>query len=522
MFKGLGGWIKEQLGFGLHPDELKQDGDREGILERWSRLRSWVTEEEEPKLYSWVLTHADSSVRGRTWIVEVGLKNESSFLRLSCVVKTEEISTLVDDPVTASQPRLVRYVMNNIRDSKDADFASTLPGLQCERVGEGRESYESLKVEVERPEREHAIVLVSPSRDGDYLVDPVRLQERLIGLAQVVKIAPAFNSYDMAMVLGEQRSAWSGAINILYAPTRSGFVHCDLLRSHGLEELGDGNDRISFLLASVTDSTNSRRIRTHIRPDGVRQLAQRRKMQRALDSRETMTAAQLKQALADGAKAVNELNESLAEKDREILESIARVFDREGQLEEAKQLAASQNHKIEMLKQQLTAAGSNRDDDVDVDHLVRLICQTSAPSPLQCLEAMEKIYSSRCVILPSATASAKKMSKFGQGRPLFDLLKRLVTEYRDKLKDGGDASARHVFGKNEYAAKESESVESSPKLRKMRTFNYLETPVEMFKHLKLGIDDDTRKTIRVHFHWDSERALIVIGYCGEHLPISSR
>ena len=45
--------------------------------------------------------------------------------------------------------------------------------------------------------------------------------------------------------------------------------------------------------------------------------------------------------------------------------------------------------------------------------------------------------------------------------------------------------------------------------------------MEMFRHLKIGVDDDPTRTIRVHFHWDGDRQKIVIGYYGEHLPVSS-
>ena len=30
ILKAIGGWLKEQLGFGLHPDRLKQDGEYSG------------------------------------------------------------------------------------------------------------------------------------------------------------------------------------------------------------------------------------------------------------------------------------------------------------------------------------------------------------------------------------------------------------------------------------------------------------------------------------------------------------
>ena len=88
--------------------------------------------------------------------------------------------------------------------------------------------------------------------------------------------------------------------------------------------------------------------------------------------------------------------------------------------------------------------------------------------------------------------------------------------------EGGDNQARTVFGKSEYAAKESETVMGSKAMRRERTFEYEGEQVEMFRHLKIGVDDDATRTIRVHFHWDSDREKIVIGYCGEHLSVSGR
>ena len=66
VFKGIGAWLKEQLGFGLHPDRMKQDGEFDGTRRGvHSRLRIRTTTEEEPELYSWVLKFPDNAVRGR-------------------------------------------------------------------------------------------------------------------------------------------------------------------------------------------------------------------------------------------------------------------------------------------------------------------------------------------------------------------------------------------------------------------------------------------------------------------------
>lgn len=42
--------------------------------------------------------------------------------------------------------------------------------------------------------------------------------------------------------------------------------------------------------------------------------------------------------------------------------------------------------------------------------------------------------------------------------------------------------------------------------------------VDISRHIKLGRAFDPRYTLRLHFHWDAERAKIVVHHAGEHLP----
>jgi hypothetical protein len=51
----------------------------------------------------------------------------------------------------------------------------------------------------------------------------------------------------------------------------------------------------------------------------------------------------------------------------------------------------------------------------------------------------------------------------------------------------------------------SETVMANQTMRRLRTFAYEGEQVEMFRHLKIGIEAYVAKTIRVHFHWNSER-----------------
>jgi hypothetical protein len=110
VFKAIGGWLKKQIGFGLHSDQLSQEGEIAGYrgdMQSW--LRIYATSEEEPQLYAWVLNRADETARGRQWVTEVGVKIHRGIIEMSCIVRTDEHSTLVEGPAIASQPRVVRY-----------------------------------------------------------------------------------------------------------------------------------------------------------------------------------------------------------------------------------------------------------------------------------------------------------------------------------------------------------------------------------------------------------------------------
>ena len=139
VFRAIGGWLKEQLGFGLHPELLLSSGVHRGQRgELRSQLQIFSCYDGEPALCAWVLKHGDAAVRGRRWTVEVGVKKSAGTLEVSCVVKTDEGSTLVSAPVSASQPRVIQYIVNNVADAKEVAFTKAVPGEVLRTVGEDR------------------------------------------------------------------------------------------------------------------------------------------------------------------------------------------------------------------------------------------------------------------------------------------------------------------------------------------------------------------------------------------------
>ena len=523
-FQAVGGWLKEQLGYGLTPTKLRRRGEfngNRGDAQSW--LRIYGTSEEIPELYAWTLKVTDPKVSGRQWISELGVCVSDDIVEMSCVIRTDEVSTLVVQPASASQPRVIRYLMDNVKESGKAHFAPSVPGIKLKTVGKDKNTYRALAADVEHESRNYSIVLISPDTDGRYLVDPGGLQKKVFGLAQVVRVSPEYNSYDMEDILGQRWSAWDGAVNVIQTRARTGFIRGRVLRSPEIEEMGPSQaDRVAHILANVTAQTNVPRLRKRIRPESVAQLSLRRHMQE-LHARATKmgTAAFLEQLekltaeVQKGDELITDLDSysNDLETEKELLSS---------ELEEAREALRTKEYENQGLKHRLDHAGERRDKEEDLDYLLQLVCQDAEPSVVDCLRLIETVYGDRCVILESARESASKMNRFSRGRYLLDRLIRLVTVYKGELVRGGDAWAKHVFGPSEFAATESETITSNKTMVRARTFEYNGQQVPMFRHLKIGVADDQSKTIRVHFHWDSDREKIVIGYCGPHLPISSR
>lgn len=122
-------------------------------------------------------------------------------------------------------------------------------------------------------------------------------------------------------------------------------------------------------------------------------------------------------------------------------------------------------------------------------------------------------------VLPSARSSARKSAVFRHGRKLLELLLDLGDGYAQTLRSGQpDAVARAVLG-DAYRAQESEVSLSSKDCRQARTFLIGDKPVLMKQHLAIGVTNSITETIRVHFAWIDGR--IVIGHCGEHLPLNA-
>lgn len=505
-FSALCGWLKKKTGSSFKTTDLLGSN-------KFNYENVWVTTEtanyEEPHLFAITVRHPDEKVRGRQWVVEVGIRTAGEDTSVSVVLKTDEMSSLVNSDVFTTRPLLVKYIVEN------AKLAADTPGISYRKIGNELDDYRALLFDIERLDRDYPIVLVSPNQNGEYGIDVQRLQEQLTGLAQVVKISSECNSYDMVEILSQRFSAWSGAINVIYTPYKNGHVRNKLLKSSFLEErFNTKKDIVSFLLSTVTHNTNIPKIRKQIRSEGVKAKSLKERFLVRINNKEAATSEDIEEML-----------EIAVSQEAQFKEDIERIELEKLQVEEEKdnleRELSTARWSIESLKSQLQEAGRNT-VSFDSHELLLAACRIDEPTPEECINIIKNALDDNVVFLESAVDSARASTKFKRGRVLLDMLRKLVVEYLPLYIEGGDNKARSIFTNNQYAANESETVVNNPQLAKSREFFYKGEQVPMWQHLKVGIADNPDLTIRIHFLVDIKEKKIVIGYCGEHLPLPGR
>lgn len=517
--RAVHGWLVEQLGIKISLGDIARSNEwtsDQGKKSAW--LKSYVAATEDPEMYAWILKHADSEVSGRQWLVEIGLKRESGVVDFSCTINTDEQSVLISHAVSASRPKLIRFLLGNMKSGVDARFTPGTAGELVKSVGDGLASYRGLLSDIQRGERDYPIILISPNKEGLYLVNPQKLQESLFGLAQVVQVDPNYSSWDMEAELSRRYSAWDGAITLIKTPSRNGTCYSSYYLSNEVEGWGDKqHQRLTHLLALTTHLTNVPKLRRRIKPDGVARLQLIRKLSRQKQELHEKGGSEkgMIDLLEAGLAELTEQNLVLQEK---YVEKEIECMQLEDEKSAAEQELKAEKFKWDQLRQQLQS-GMASPALLDAGLFMDLASRADQPSPKECLDAVANAYPDRIVVLDSAYESARKHGDFDSGRRLLGMLNKLATHFVEKIREGGDDRARQCFSNSEYAATESEGTQNNKEMRKRRTFVYKENNVEMWRHLKVGVADDKRKSIRVHFEWMADEEKIVIGHCGAHLPV---
>lgn len=261
------GWVKFKTQEKFTIDMLRSGNDYKcGSI----RVSTFCATAKPPFMYAILLSHPDNDISGRFWDTEIGIsEDDDGNVKLSILLKVNDISTQVRGEVVTTRPLLVKYLLQNNL------ITNETIGLKVNRLKTTEHDLKGFKFEIFRPQRNYPVILVSHNRK----VNIKRLQEQLIGLAQVVEIPKDMDDGLMENELSRRYSAWDGAINIIYPINEADTPRNKLVLSEVIDSwYADKVNILHEILSLITHTTNGRNRKVHFSPTDVR--AKRQKDQR--------------------------------------------------------------------------------------------------------------------------------------------------------------------------------------------------------------------------------------------------
>lgn len=258
-FQLVSKWLTKSVGCEVSVNFLKSG--KEKTYKNKFVIRTYIANNLEPFMYSVLFSRPDNKVMGRQWVTEIGIKTDKKETLISILLEISDVSTQVKELPKTTKPNLVALLNSSRYLSK-----STI-GLKVSKLKNDLNEFKALDYEINRENREYSIVLVSKRKQTkDFLLDPYKIQEQLIGLAKVVIVDESINDGDLKSYIGNH-SVWDGAVRIIYP---SGFIRSKLLRSIEIRKISDDKDNIYHeLLSFITHKNNSAKKRNHFRPTDV-------------------------------------------------------------------------------------------------------------------------------------------------------------------------------------------------------------------------------------------------------------
>lgn len=507
-------WLGGKTGEWVSPALLAGDWDyrtRDGVRIISQCTANDLGADKSTFLAAVELLHPDTGgVSGRQWATEIGFsrRTESGAINCTVLLKTNEVSPrAMSRLVRVTRPRVVEHLV--------AAFATTpgTPGAQPVLLRP--ENVEQLQAMLDDRQRLAPIVFASPTEDGRSLVNPVRLQSLLAGIAHVVDVAPEFLAEGKPLVAQGKTLTQAGGVCIAFTPRKAdGHWPVQRYTQATLENLLEANrstaDEILSEIAHRTNLPNSWR---HISPERVQHARVQRHLSLAINKAKSAggDVSEYVQLLEMADTEIQDKNRKIADLEEDIGELEEDVEELKGQLYQARMEADG----LRQARENAASAKIGRSGD-NATAIAAIVSLVDREPPLEdCLTILAALYPDRLVVLESAMNSAAKSGRFRRGRQAFHLLHTLVRDYWEGLAGGGsDTSLKGLFG-NGYSAKEAETLSTAGRQR--RTFVYKGQLVLMERHLKIGVKDSLSETFRAHFEWFADEQKIVIGHCGGHL-----
>lgn len=506
----IAAWINEKTKSPFSPEQLRSDIQNIQIGNfKINSATSTAYGQEYPFYYCTKLAETDQLAEGRDWITEIGLRQDTDESDIICsiLLETNEISARVYEPFSIKQPDIVNSLIASCPPKQHT------PGLCIKLLNEGNANL--FKQEIESTDRRNPIIVTSTYNDTNYHVNPDRLRNLLIGLADIVAVPPNADIHKIKNILGpELKIGLDGSITVIF-PSRPKTPQINNFKIYDWQEMCCAYHEVfdfeHELLTYVTHNTNHDNLAFHTSLTKVRQVKLHKQLHDAINKAKQNNDAEEYIALLDS------IEEDLKSKESEISQLKDQTQKQASCIHELKQINQKLDRSLKNTSQIPASSSQEADENIHQRKTITGIIKGKL-TVNESLQLIAKHFPDRIIVLPSAYSSAKDCGKFEFKGKLLERLWDLATAYWECLANGrGDIVAHKIFGKNGYATNDSENVTTQG--QKLRTFTHNGIKIDMLKHLKIGSKFSTHQTLRVYFEWLPDEKKIIIGHCGKHLTL---
>lgn len=480
-------------------------GEWPNLFETRSNLRTDSFMGPEGGAWSVRHTHADALLnKKRFWYTDVGLTEQKDYVivsvRVSYAWNVECLSIEREEP-SPSVPKVLRYILQgNHAYSGRREFKLIEKPIPFDRVGLGK----PLTTFIQAEERRYPLIVVNGDDIGSK-TEAAKLAYDLTGKCQVAilstsddiqdefnhympeeyRVAPGFLRvyFPFGHHNNPSRHRWSRLGAEDYSNQREGIVH-GLLRHHALIERG--------AVESIQD---------------IDRLISREKLRKLVKS--------------DGA-GNSEMEEFYAlfaeiERERDNAKIEAQTWAAEVDAKQSE--INSKDEKLRSLERRIEELDS---DKITLKQQVPSLpigeMMPKLPDSLRDALDSARLFFTRLDITPDAFKSASDYSICKSIHQAWEILAGLNNQLHDMKFNKAEPDLESAFQKAtgyQLAMCESSETQKDRELMKLRNIHHNGRTYQIIPHVKYG--SSIPKVLRVHFAFDDDRELIVVGYVGPHL-----
>jgi hypothetical protein len=495
-------WTAEQLA-----DDADLSGEAElRVQTRWNAARD---------VFACRFVHRDARDAAVFWHTVFRVSVVDGVCTVECGVGRSAPRDVVLRP-QAYPPRVLVDLLDERDSARVRERALTLPPLDVRDATDVRVFVDELLL---RSDRETPVVVIACDLGGSSaLVDVPVLAQKLRGLAVVAALHGKEVTWEYRQEL-ERRdvsgdlACFNGAIHTYGSTRRIGADH-QLWLGRSLAALPE-HER-----SERVGETIARRLALAHLPTGffslIEEIDRQTRAERAstpkLDAGSTGDVAA---ALA----LMDEANARATTKETELRSTLARIEELETRVQQLEldcDVAEKQAENLQEVLEQYKERANTGVLSTELRDAFHRAIVTGAPTPAEALDIIATLFPDRVVVLDAARSSALDASAYLNPRDVFSLLRRLATDFWDRITTT-PATAHKAFTLKEYAPDGSESEHNDRRCVEDRTRTYRGKELVMWKHLKAGGNGGPDKCLRIHFEWIAHERKIVIGHCGRHL-----